>query len=154
MTIPEGFKEIPTESPFVQMVGPLYYKEEQGSTRVGVLIERKHCNSSGSIHGGMIATIMDLVLGNKVGTEAVPQAVIEKFKADGVSPDPDDLPKLVTAQLSINYIGRASVGDWIEIRATADQAGKGLSFATGEIMHGDEKVSSATGVYRNLNAKK
>lgn len=153
MTAPEGFKRLKSDSPFVELIGSFYFKEETSSYALGFTVEEKHCNSNGNIHGGMIATIVDMVLGNNLGIANTPIEIITKYQSDGVVPDVTDLPKLVTVNLSIDYLGRANVGDWLEIRAKTEKVGSALSFASANVQRNGKSITSASGIYRNLQVR-
>ena len=67
--VPEGFKLAAPRNrpnPFNQMVGPFYEKREGKAVSLGLYIEEKHTNSRGICHGGLLATMADLALGEAV----------------------------------------------------------------------------------------
>lgn len=154
MTIPAGFEPMLSDSPFVNLVGPFYYKEEPQCICIGVVIERKHCNSSGRVHGGLIATMTDLILGANVGIACTPADVLQKFKRDGITPDPQTLPALVTVNLVVDFLGTAAIGDWLESRAQVHRTGNILSTASASMTCADVQVVRANGTFRNFNKLK
>ena len=60
---PAGYKPLPAASPFNELVGPLHEKRGDGLVSLGLRVEKKHCNSRGICHGGVLATLADLALG-------------------------------------------------------------------------------------------
>ena len=65
MNAPRGFRPIPRLSPFNALVGPLHERKKRGQElSIGLRIEEKHLNSRGICHGGVLATLADLALGN------------------------------------------------------------------------------------------
>ena len=109
--IPEGFVLFARISPFTEMVGPLYSKGEGRQRVIGLRAERKHCNTRGSVHGGVLATLADTSMGYTIAFLHSP-------------------PKsLVTASLTIDYAGSASDGDWLESHVDVLKTGNRLAFA-------------------------
>ena len=150
MNLPHGFRPLESRSPFVNHVGPFFVKEEADGVVFGLFVEEKHCNSSGSVHGGLVATVADLVLGNNIGVARTPKEVLAKYRSDGIAPGKDELPKIVTVNLTLDYLGRAVVGDWLEFRADVHKAGGTLSFASAQMTSDQGKVSRVSGVYRSI----
>jgi acyl-coenzyme A thioesterase PaaI-like protein len=58
--------------------------------------------------------------------------------------------KFVTISLSTDYLGYATVGDWIDVRVEVEKAGKALAFATAHVFRGEEKIARSSGVFRDL----
>jgi acyl-coenzyme A thioesterase 13 len=129
-TAPRGFRLIPRLSPFNALVGPLYQRRRRGSEiSVGLRIERKHTNSRGICHGGVLATLADLALG--YATHA----------ADGGKGG------FVTAQLSIDYAGAARLGDWIESLVEIQRLGSRLAYANGYLICGKRRIVRASALF-------
>src|SRR4051812_6083373 len=85
---PRGFRVIPRLSPFNSLVGPLYLRKPRGTpVSIGVRIEKKHMNSRGICHGGVLATLADLALGYAI-----------HGKSGGTA-------AFVTAHLAVDYAG-------------------------------------------------
>ena len=61
--LPAGFvpMRMPT-NPFIDGIGPLYGRLDEGRFVLGIRIERRHCNPGGTCHGGMIMTLSDMLL--------------------------------------------------------------------------------------------
>ncbi|OGA20210.1 MAG: hypothetical protein A3I01_16045 [Betaproteobacteria bacterium RIFCSPLOWO2_02_FULL_65_24] len=51
-----------TLSGFVQLVGPLWSRRDEGEWKYGFLTDAKHANPAGVIHGGLLTTLMDHAL--------------------------------------------------------------------------------------------
>ena len=129
MAIPAGFKPLQRQSPFNQLIGPLYTKGEGADRVIGLLAETKHCNSRGSVHGGLLATLADLALGYTMA-----------FLSDP--------PKsAVTASLTIDYAGSAKAGDWLEVRTDVQKGSGRLMFANCYIHVGDARIVRASAVF-------
>ena len=146
--VPNGFEPMSRSSPFVEANGPFYFKEENGALTFGVLLEARHCNSAGTVHGGLIATICDLALGRNIGFAAASPEVLAAWRHKQAAMP---LKKLVTISLSTDYAGYASVGDWIEVRTEVQKVGKALAFANAYVFRDEEKIARSNAVFRELN---
>jgi acyl-coenzyme A thioesterase 13 len=136
MGIPDGFKPLQRNSPFNTLVGPLYTKGEGTGRMIGLLVEVKHCNSRGFVHGGLLATLADLALGYTIA-----------FLSDP--------PKsAVTASLAIDYVGSAKVGDWLEVRTDVQKGGGRLTFANCYIHCGDARIARASAVFASAGERR
>jgi acyl-coenzyme A thioesterase PaaI-like protein len=61
--IPEGFLPLFRTSPFLDTLGPFFYRPTASSFVIGLRIASKHANARGSAHGGLIFTLADIALG-------------------------------------------------------------------------------------------
>ena len=100
-------------NPYIDACGPLYGRREGEQLVLGLRIERRHCNPGGSCHGGMLATLADmlLVLGAGAQTGA--------------------MRYMVTVNLSCDFIGPAPEGAWLEGRLQVLRARRSLVFLPG-----------------------
>ena len=147
--IPNEFTPLRRFSPFAEANGPFYCKDENGALIVGVRIEARHCNSGGTVHGGLIATICDLALGTNIRLASASPESLAKWRHErAVSSLP--VRKLVTINLSTDYAGYAKVGDWIEVRVEVQKIGKALAFANAYVFRGSEKIARSSAVFRDL----
>jgi len=78
------------KSPFIDMVGIRIDRVAENYCRLRLLLEEKCTNSYGIIHGGVVATLADTCMGIAVRTIAL---------------------RPVTAELTVNYLSKPSVGD-------------------------------------------
>jgi uncharacterized protein (TIGR00369 family) len=125
---PRGFRAIPRLSPFNSLVGPLYLKKPRGApVSIGLRIEKKHMNSRGVCHGGVLATLADLALGYAIHS-----------KSGGTA---------VTAHLAVDYAGAAREGDWIESKVEIQRIGSRLAFANCYLMCGGRGIVRASAIF-------
>ena len=61
--IPEGFVPLFRTSPFLDTLGPFFYRRTESSFVIGLRIANKHANARGSAHGGLLLTLADIALG-------------------------------------------------------------------------------------------
>ena len=127
--IPAGFRPLPSASPFNELVGPLHEKRGEGSISLGLRVEKKHSNSRGICHGGVLATLADLALGYGMMARTGSRA------------------GFVTAQLSIDYAGAAEIGDWIHSEVEVQRVGSRLAFANGYLCVGANRILRMSGIF-------
>jgi uncharacterized protein (TIGR00369 family) len=77
-----------SESGFISLVGARQPEADDGTARLVIDVDDRHLNPAGSVHGGMLATLVDTTMG-----AAVRSAV------DGEVP--------ATSQLTVTYLRRA-----------------------------------------------
>lgn len=148
MQIPEGFEPVKSGTPFVDLAGPFYFKEEGRLVAIGLMLEEKHCNSAGTAHGGLIATMADFALGNSIGHASISDEEREQWRSTGqLTRKP--VPR-VTVSMTNDYAGTAKIGDWIEMHVDIQRLGRSLSFANAYLHLRGNRIARASGVYRNL----
>ena len=131
--IPPGFAPIVrAQGPFNTLIGPIYEKRDGDRLVMGLRVEERHCNSQGFAHGGLLATLSDLGLG---------YAMIGRVEVAG------ERRRFVTVNLSIDYLGSAKVGEWIESDVEVQKIGRNIAFCTGFLVAGGRRVVRASGVF-------
>ncbi|MGE5639622.1 MAG: PaaI family thioesterase [Clostridia bacterium] len=135
---PKGFKALSGLSPFNALVGPLFSRRRRGQElSIGLRIERKHLNSRGICHGGVLATLADLALG---------YAMHAKVKGGAA---------FVTAHLAVDYAGAAQAGDWIESRVEIQRIGARLAFANCYLVSGEGRaIVRASAIFARADLSK
>jgi len=117
-------------SAFVEMAGPLYGRRRDGDFTLGFRVEPKHCNAIGVCHGGMIATVCDMLL--TVGSNI--QSNQSRF--------------LPTISMTCDFLAPAREGAWVEGRVTVLRVTRNLLFASGILDVAGEPVARASGVMK------
>jgi uncharacterized protein (TIGR00369 family) len=128
MSGPPGFTQLHT-SAFSDHVGPLWVKQEGGLPVVALLIDRRHTNSLGIAHGGLLATIADVALGQAV------KAVLPPGSSG------------MTADLHVAFLAPAAIGEWVEAHTTMDLQGRRLIRATSELRSPSRTVAKISGTF-------
>lgn len=129
--IPTDFSALKLRAnPFIDRLGPLYGKREQGGLVLGLQIEERHCNPGGSCHGGMLMTLADMLL----LLNANAQTGIAQF--------------MVTVNLTCDFVGPAVQGNWIEGRASVLKASKNMIFVNGLFAVGSTAVTRVNGIFK------
>ena len=111
MDIPAGFRELTEATGFTAANGPWFEKIEDGRAIRGFLPGPQHANALGIVHGGMLAAFLDSAMGVSVWQTLQRRAV--------------------TLTLSLDYLGPARIGDWLE--------------AVGEVVGHDEHMAQVRG---------
>jgi acyl-coenzyme A thioesterase 13 len=127
---PKGFRPIPRLSPFNELVGPLYQLRRRGKElSIGLRIDKKHMNSRGICHGGVLATLADLSLGYAMHAKSGGKAAF------------------VTAHLAVDYAGAARAGDWVQSTVEIQRVGTRLAFANCYLVAGDRAIVRASAIF-------
>ncbi len=130
--VPAGFAPCRiADGRFAKAVGPLYVHEGDPA-RFGFLAEPRHGNVRETVHGGMLMTLADQVLGltvmQTVGLET----------------------PVVTVSLHCDFVSSVKPGEWIEGEATVTRTTASLVFVRGSLSHDGRVVLSAAGVWKKL----
>ena len=115
--IPEGFQldqRIQAHT-FGGLVGPFYSRREGNDLSLGLRIEGRHCNSRGTCHGGLLATLADMALGYSCALAGNPGEEKRNF---------------VTVDLSLQYLASTHIGDWVQSEVTVLSPGSRTRSAT------------------------
>jgi uncharacterized protein (TIGR00369 family) len=97
MPIPESFRPLTlTASAYLASNGPFYGRWDGERFFLGLSVETKHCNAAGMCHGGMIASLCDVLL--TVGGNI--QSGLSRF--------------LPTITMTCDFLAPAPAGTWIE----------------------------------------
>ena len=119
--VPSGFVPYADAGAFLDHVGPLHVREEDGT--LGVRVEDRHLNAAGTAMGGFLATVVDAALGLAI-----------RRAADGD-------PGVATVSLTTDFLRPGPAGSWVEARTAVEQVGGALAFADCSLhAEGDEIV--------------
>lgn len=123
---------IPTDDRgFIAHVGPLLKLDQTGEVVFGLRAQEHHHNVRGVMQGGMIATLLDKVIGTNIRA-AYPEG------------------GYATVELNVRYFSPVKIGEFVVCRGKVDHRTEKLTYASGELTVGDRTAASATGVWRNL----
>lgn len=135
-TIPDDFVPCPVfDGMFANLVGPLFVRRDDGGLTFGFQAQPRHGNERGAVHGGMLMTLADQVLGLTVL---------------------DAIGNLPAATISLNndFVAGASTEDWIEGRAEVTRKTKSIVFVRGTLANRHGIVLNASGLWKVLGAAK
>ena len=127
---PAGFEPLFRTSPFLDTVGPFYYRKgPDDAFVVGLRVLPKHANARGGAHGGLLMTLLDIALGYRAALSETPPA------------------NLTTANLTADFAGGAKVGDWVEAHVDVQRIGGRLAFASAFLLVNGERVVRGSAVF-------
>ena len=129
--IPEGFFPAKVPGEFLLHNGPLYGKWTPERVYLGFRVEPRHSNPLGICHGGMLATLCDML---------VPLANI--YRPDGVR------QFLPTISLHIDYMGPSRVGAWVQGEAEVLKTTRNMLFGQGLVTADGEPALRFNGVFK------
>lgn len=133
-SIPEGFAPIKRMAAFMDMLGPIYVKTVGKSRIVALRVAEKHLNMADIAHGGMLVTLADSALGINLSYHEDPPR------------------RMVTVNLSTDFLQPARLGDWLEAHVTVERMGMHLAFASCNLKCGRKHILRASGVFAILAA--
>ncbi len=130
-SVPPGFEPHFRKSPLTNPWEPLYSKRTPGAVVIGLHLAEPHTNSRGLAHGGLIAALADNAMGLSIA-----QA--------------NELTSLVTVNLSVDYIGAAKIGQWLEFTTSFTKHGATLSFAQCFVTADGAPIARANATFRTI----
>lgn len=130
---PENYKPYAgNDGGFGKHVGPLYVDERQVlSPRFALMTREHHCNHAGVVHGGMLMTFSDQVLGLTVRANAGTEAV-------------------VTVSLTCQFVTSARIGNWIEGSAEIVHRTGSMFFIRGTLVSAGVPVMTSNGIWKQV----
>jgi len=118
---PEGFVPRVLRGPFFG--GRTVFTGGAGKDLFAACLTADDCNGLGITHGGVIATLADIFLVGFIAAQLPAHA------------------RLVTASLSVDYLGPSRAGDWLLGRIHAHRIGRRQCVASGEFRVGERTVA-------------
>lgn len=103
---------------------------------LGMEAREPHCNARGLIHGGLIAALADNAMGHSCA---------EAMLGLGKSPN-----GLLTISLSVDYVGVAKPGQWLEFDTAWTRTGRTLCFAQCFVTADGEMAARADAKFKVL----
>jgi acyl-coenzyme A thioesterase PaaI-like protein len=129
-----GWKPYIGGSPFSAPHGQMYQKIAADGVcwrafRAGTL----HCNSAGIVHGGMMVTFMDALMGLAVahGTQQ----------------------RALTIRLTADFLSIARPGNWVVGQGRVIRAARTIVFAEGAAHVGRRPVLNVQGIFKRMQAR-
>lgn len=101
---------------------------------IGLTVREAHCNSRGTVHGGLYAALADQAMGVSSSL---------KLRAAGVK-----VEALWTTSLTVDYLGTARPGQWLEFDTVFSQAGRASCHAEADIRADGVTVARARAAFR------
>lgn len=137
--IPDGYRLHGRRSPITQPWEPLYAREMADRLVLGVRLRPPHCNSRGMPHGGFLAALADNAMGLSLGV---------RLAAAGQS-----ATSLVTVSLTLDYLGSAKLGQWLEFDADFAKLGRSICFTEATVRADGVPIARARATFKVTEAK-
>ncbi len=130
---PNGFSPIIGPSEFSRLLGPIFQFDENPMCCRAIRIQPKHTNNAGIVHGGMLMSMADTVLGSSA-----------REASGGPS---------VTIRMTTDFAGPARVGDWLVGTGNVSRTTRTLTFVEAELRVKHRLVMTASGVFRRIERR-
>lgn len=130
---PAGFAPHFRQSPVTNPWEPLFSRKIDGAVQIGLRLREAHCNSRGLPHGGVIAALADNAMGLSCGASMA------------------SVQGLVTVSLTVDYVGAAKIGQWLQIEPRVLMTGKSMGFADALVTADGAVIARASATFRVLS---
>jgi len=128
--IPEGFELMPAFGPFHEMVGPTWYRKSERGQVVGMRVREQHRNLGQMMHGGMVCMLADTAITCASKHSRKPAL------------------KELTTSLTVNFLGDAQPGDWVEAHVDVLRSGKRVVFSDCLIWANGQRIAQASAQFQ------
>jgi len=129
----EGWKPFDTTG-LAGTLGPFWSRRDGAGWRYGLLTDERHANRLGLVHGGVLMTFADQLMGMTAW-----QAV--------------ERQPCVTLQMDTQFISAAKLGDFLEGTAEVVRATRSVVFVRGALCAAGREIITATGIWKRLRAE-
>ena len=130
--MPEGYEIFDPVDPFENNAGPFYYRSD---TTDGILFamiaEKRHCNSHGIVHGGLMMTMADLTM-----------VVTARWGTD--------IRQFVTVSMNTDFVNAGQLGDMIYCRAELVRRTGSLAFVSARVFTDENVLLSCNAVVKRI----
>lgn len=127
---PHGWTKQDTAE-FPTLVGPFWRSEAGSIFRLAFVVERKHLNRAGNVHGGMLMTFADQVM------------ALTGRRATGDK-------RHATIELNIQFVGAVHLGDFVVAQAEVVRATRSVTFMRATMHVGTRIVATTNGIWKIL----
>jgi uncharacterized protein (TIGR00369 family) len=127
---PEGFARHDRRSPLTDPWEPIWRRDTDTAVILAVRAGPAHTNSRGFVHGGLITALAD----NAMGLSCAKQL------GDG--------GRLVTVNLTVDFLGVAQVGQWLSVETGFVRLGGSLAFTQAFVTADGEPCARANAVFK------
>lgn len=129
-----GWNVVPTRV-FSAAIGTCWSRSEAGRHTLGFIAGPEQANDHiGTVHGGALMTFADIALGF---------GVVHLLGA----------PHCATAQLQLQFVAAARIGDFVTCEAEVIRQTRQLIFMRGLIRANDRTVASAEGIWKVIEPR-
>lgn len=130
LDIPPGFERHDRRSPVTDPWEPLWRRVSGDTVVLGVRAGPAHTNSRGFVHGGLISALADNAMGLSCARRL------------------GDISSLVTVNLTVDFLGSALTGQWLEFDTVFVKPGGTLCFTQAFVTADGQPCARANAVFR------
>ena len=130
LAVPAGFERHDRRSAVTDPWEPIYRRLAGDTVILGLRAGAAHCNSRGFVHGGLISTLAD----NAMGLSCVRRL--------------GEVSSLVTVSLTVDFLGSALTGQWLEFDTVFVKPGGTLCFTQAFVTADGQPCARANAVFR------
>ena len=130
LDVPAGFARHGRKSPLTEPWEPLYARCAGDTVILGLRADDAHTNSRGFVHGGLITALADNAMGLSCARRL------------------GDVASLVTVNLTVDFLGSALTGQWLEFDTVFVKPGSTLCFAQAFVTADGQPCARANAVFR------
>ncbi len=129
-----GWESYVSNSPFTAPHGQMYQKiDTDGACWRAFLAQNIHCNSAGIVHGGMMVTFIDALMGLTVANSAQSTAL--------------------TVRLTTDFLSIARPGDWIVGQSRVSKLTRSVAFVEAQAHIGVRPLMNAQGIFKRMRRR-
>jgi uncharacterized protein (TIGR00369 family) len=128
--VPEGFVRHDRKSPVTDAWEPLWRRLSGDTVVLGLRAAAAHTNSRGFVHGGLISALADNAMGLTCARRL------------------GDVTSLVTVNLTVDFLGSAFTGQWLEFDTVFVKPGGTLCFTQAFVTADGQPCARANAVFR------
>ena len=128
--VPEGFERHSRRSGLTAPWEPIYVRPSERGVTLAIRSGAAHANSRGFVHGGLISALADNAMGLSCARHL------------------GDASGLVTVSLSVDFVGTAKIGQWVEFRGEVVKPGRSICFASALVFADESVCARASSVFR------
>jgi len=125
--IPEGFEPFQFNDGFLAVAGPYFFKPGEEVTTFGLQTGPQHANPNGVLHGGVLMSFADTVMGTAV------------YLKRG---------RCATISLNTEFTGNVEPGAWVEAEVEIAKLTGSLAFVRGTLTGDGQTILTASGVWK------
>jgi uncharacterized protein (TIGR00369 family) len=130
LDVPAGFERHDRRSPVTDPWEPLWRRLSGETVVLGLRAGPQHCNSRGFVHGGLISALADNAMGLSCARKL------------------GDAASLVTVNLTLDFLGSAFTGQWLEFDTVFVKPGGTLCFTQAFVTADGQPCARANAVFR------
>lgn len=115
------------QSPFLALIGAIEEEFREGYMRLSLVIENRHTNPNGVVHGSVLTSLMDEVMGGVI-------ASVRGIETMRAAPH-------ATVEMNASFLAAAREGDEIIVEGGVLKLGRSIAFGEAEARRNGELIA-------------